>query len=293
MAQSVNTREAGERVERLLADLGSAADPMVQEKAEDLARTLVELYGAALERVVAIVAERPDGADTVRALGDDKFVGSLLILHELHPVPLLDRVQKALDGVRPYLGSHAGGVQFLGIDDTGVAHLALEGSCEGCPSSLVTVKLAIEQAIMEAAPELTGLDVEGVVPEKPAGPKVHQIQGIRRREPDESWATLTDLTDLAVGGIRRTESGGVSFVVCRTSVGLYAYRDGCGGCTSTLDGAALTGKVLVCPGCGRGYDVQRAGREVDPPGEATHLDPLPLVADELGARVALPAGAVS
>ncbi|MCW2610065.1 MAG: hypothetical protein JWM15_1311 [Cryptosporangiaceae bacterium] len=289
MARGTNTREAGERVERLLGELGMSADAVVREKAEDLARTLVELYGAGLERVVEIVGERPDGEDIVRVLADDKFVGSLLVLHDLHPVPLIERVQTALDGVRPYLGSHAGGVEFLGIDDAGVAHLALEGSCDGCPSSLVTVKLAIERAIMDAAPELTGLEVEGVVPEK-AGPKLHQIGGLTRR-PESDWVRLVDVTALAPGDVRPTTVDGLRIVVCRTDAGYYAYRDACAGCDTALAGAVLTGGTLQCSGCARRYDVQRAGRELDPAGEPSHLDPLPLVTDDNGVRVALPAAA--
>jgi Fe-S cluster biogenesis protein NfuA/nitrite reductase/ring-hydroxylating ferredoxin subunit len=289
MGRAVNTREAGERVERLLADLGSVADAVVREKAETLARTLVELYGAGLERVMEIVYERPDGEEIVKSLAEDKLVGSLLVLHDLHPVPVTERVQTALDGVRPYLGSHAGGVEFLGIDETGVAHLALEGSCDGCPSSLVTVKLAIERAIMEAAPELTGLEVEGVVPEK-AGPKLHQIGGLTRR-PESDWTPLGGLDDLRTGEIRPGEVDGLALAICRTDTGTYAYRDSCAACGSRLVGGTLTGNVLACPGCERKYDVQRAGREVDAPGEAGHLDPLPLVADERGVRVALPAAA--
>jgi Fe-S cluster biogenesis protein NfuA/nitrite reductase/ring-hydroxylating ferredoxin subunit len=289
MGRAVNTREAGERVERLLADLGSVADAVVREKAEDLARTLVELYGAGLERFVEIVTERPDGDEILKALADDKLVGSLLVLHDLHPVPVTERVQAALDGVRPYLGSHAGGVEFLGIDETGVAHLALEGSCDGCPSSLVTVKLAIERAIMEAAPELTGLEVEGVVPEKP-GPKLHQIGGLTRR-PESDWVPLTDLADMVAGEVRPSAVEGFPLAVFRTDAGTYAYRDTCPACASRLATGTLTGAVLSCPGCGRGYDVQRAGREVDPTGEGGHLDPLPLTADERGVRVALPAAA--
>jgi Fe-S cluster biogenesis protein NfuA/nitrite reductase/ring-hydroxylating ferredoxin subunit len=289
MATGKSTQEAGERVERLLTELSSSADAVVREKAEDLARTLVELYGAGLARVLEILVQRPDGDETVRALAGDKFIGSLLVLHDLHPVPIVERVQTALDGVRPYLGSHAGGVEFLGIDEAGVAHLALAGSCDGCPSSLVTVKLAIERAIMDAAPELTGLEVEGVVPEK-AGPKLHQIGGLTRR-PESDWTEVSGLADMVPGELRSSAVEGLSLVVCRTEAGYYAYRDSCPECSAALLGGTLTGVALRCAQCGRGYDVQRAGREIEPLGEASHLDPLPLVADDRSIRVALPAAA--
>ncbi len=76
------------------------------------------------------------------AVADDPQVEGLLLLHDLHPLDVDARIQRALDRVRPYLGSHAGGVEYLGVTD-GVARLRLEGSCHGCPSSTVTVQLAI------------------------------------------------------------------------------------------------------------------------------------------------------
>ncbi len=63
-----------------------------------------------------------------RELADDELVGNLLVLHDLHPDDVDTRVQAALNGVRPYLGSHAGGVSLSGVDENGVVHLQLEGS---------------------------------------------------------------------------------------------------------------------------------------------------------------------
>ena len=102
----------------------------------------------------------------------DPLVEGLLLLHGLHPLDVDARIQRALDQVRPYLGSHAGGVQYLGVTD-GVARLRLEGSCHGCPSSTVTVQLAIEGAVQDAAPEVTEVVVEGMT--APPEPKLLQI----------------------------------------------------------------------------------------------------------------------
>ena len=62
--------------------------------------------------------------------------------------------------MRPYLGSHGGDVELLEVTDDGVVRLRLLGSCDGCPSSSVTLKLAVEDAIEAAAPEVTGIEVE-------------------------------------------------------------------------------------------------------------------------------------
>src|ERR687897_2553146 len=104
----------------------------------------------------------------------DELITHLLLLHGLHPVGVKTRVLGALDEVRPYLESHGGNVQFLGIGD-GVARLRLEGSCSGCPSSTMTLKLAIEEAIHKAAPDVESVEAEGITEER-HGPELLQIE---------------------------------------------------------------------------------------------------------------------
>ena len=124
---------------------------------------MIELYGEGLERIFAALDESGDaGADLRERLSHDGVVASLMLIHDLYPVDLEARVIEALDSVRPYMESHGGNVELLGIED-GVARIRLEGSCEGCPASASTLELAIKQALDEAAPDLEGLLVEGAV----------------------------------------------------------------------------------------------------------------------------------
>ena len=88
-------------------------------------------------------------------------MASLLLIHDLYPVSLEERVLEALDTVRPYMESHGGNVELAGLED-GVARLVLQGSCNGCAASRATLELAIKQALDEHAPDLAGLEVEGV-----------------------------------------------------------------------------------------------------------------------------------
>ena len=155
-------QQVSARVEELLDALKSGGFGGAAPAAEELVGLLVGLYGDGLTQIVTILAEAgPDGAALVAKLADDPLVESLLLLHGLHPLDVDARIQRALDRVRPYLGSHAGGVEYLGVVD-GVARLKLEGSCSGCPSSTVTVQLAIEGAVRDAAPEVTDVVVEGM-----------------------------------------------------------------------------------------------------------------------------------
>jgi Fe-S cluster biogenesis protein NfuA len=146
----------GERIEQLLGGF-SGADA---ELAEELVHTLLEFYGAGLARIVEVV-DRP----LLDRLAEDDHVRGLLVLHDLHPRSTEQRVAEALDKVRPYLGSHAGDVEFVGIED-GVLRLRLQGTCDGCPSSTITAKYAIERMVREVAPEISDVVVDGVVPEQ-------------------------------------------------------------------------------------------------------------------------------
>jgi len=74
-------------------------------------------------------------------------------------------------------------------------------------------------------------------------------------------------------------------VLCSVRGTLYAYRDTCARCGSSLSSGLLDREELACPGCAARYNVRLAGQGIDDP--ALHLDPLPLLADSLGVRVAV------
>jgi Fe-S cluster biogenesis protein NfuA len=177
MAAGHDAQKAGERVEALLAELGSQAGPQVAATAEELVSCLVELYGAGLAEIVKIIGEDAEAGPRLMArLTGDPLVESLLLLHDLHPLPVADRVRRAIEAVMPQLGAHAGRVDFEGVDDQGVIHLSLEPGGHGCGSSSGAVQEAIEQAVAAAAPEAAGVDIEVIT----AAPELPLLQITRR-----------------------------------------------------------------------------------------------------------------
>ncbi len=278
MSEARDLRAVGSRIEELLGQIRATGDPGTAELAEEVVRLVVELYGAGLERTVELA-----GPQALDRLVEDELVASLLVLHDLHPKDTETRVVEALDQVRPYLGSHAGGVELVGVDTDGVVHLRLEGSCDGCPSSTMTVKLAIERAIEEAAPEVTAVEVENLTREKE--PQLLQIQPLRRE-----WEVVDGLDGLEPGRLTAVEVAGAGVVVCSVGGELYAYRDRCPSCGAGLAGtAALDDGVLACGSCRERFDVRLAGRGVDRP--ELHLVPLPLLAGDGRVRLAVGSGA--
>jgi Fe-S cluster biogenesis protein NfuA/nitrite reductase/ring-hydroxylating ferredoxin subunit len=280
-------QDVGARIEELLAGLRSGGHSGAAPAAEELVRLLVGLYGDGLSQIAALLAGQGEpGMAMLRQLAEDPLVESLLLLHDLHPLDVDARVQRALDQVRPYLGSHAGGVEYLGTRD-GIARLRLEGSCHGCPSSSDTVRLAITGAVKEAAPEVTDVVVEGMTA-PPASPLL-QI-GHRPPEPVPAqqaagWVTLPALGPPSSRPVTAT-AGDVTVLICAVRGTLYAYRDACAACGESLASGTLDREKLTCPGCGARYDTRMAGRGLDD--GALHLDPLPLLTDSSGVRVAIP-----
>ena len=160
--EDTDLRAAGDRIEALFEQLQATAEPRVLDVAEELLRLVTELYGAGLARVVELV--RDEAPELLRRLVDDELLGSLLVVHGLHPNDLVTRVESALESVRPFLQGHGGDVLLLELDEErGAVHLRLLGSCDGCPSSAVTLRTAVERAIAEAAPEILLIDVERAV----------------------------------------------------------------------------------------------------------------------------------
>jgi Fe-S cluster biogenesis protein NfuA/nitrite reductase/ring-hydroxylating ferredoxin subunit len=270
-------RTAGDRIQALL-DASAAGGAVARERAEQLVREVVDLYGAGLERMIDIaVGVNPDLAETFTR---DDLVASLLLVHGLHPHDVERRVADALDSVRPYLGSHGGDVHLLEVDGD-VVRLRFAGSCKSCPSSAVTLELAVEDAVRAAAPEITSIEVvtaesdspSGVIPAESLLNRLH-ANGHR----PSAWHPVPELSELAPGEIGGFLVSGTSALACRVGEDVYAYRDRCPACTGSLAGAVLTDAVLRCPRCDAAFDVVHAGSGVNGNADNTaHLDPIPVL----------------
>jgi Fe-S cluster biogenesis protein NfuA len=155
-------RIQSERVEKLAAKLDQAGDPEVRAAALELVQSVVELHGVALQRLIDKCLEAPQGEQVLEAALEDNLVAGMFLLHSLHPDDIETRVARGLAGVRPYLQSHGGDCELVSVRD-GIVRLKLHGTCGSCPSSSLTLKNAVEEALYEAAPDI----LEIVVVEQP------------------------------------------------------------------------------------------------------------------------------
>lgn len=154
-----DARTIGDSIERRLDELQERVEPRAFDEAVELLQLVNELYSSGLARIMALAEQHaPELVD--RMVADD-LVASLLVANGLHPESIEMRIARALDGVRPFLAGHGGDVELLDLDESaGAVRLRLLGSCDGCPSSAVTLRTTVERAILEAAPEITIIDVD-------------------------------------------------------------------------------------------------------------------------------------
>ena len=292
-SEDVQWRTAGDRIQTLL-DSCAASGAAAYERAQQLVREVVGLYGAGLERIMQLAqvsgpvsgpvsGQSPDLAER---LATDDLVASLLLVHGLHPHDVHRRVSDALDRVRPYLGSHGGDVDLIGVadgPDGQTVRLAFTGSCKSCPSSAVTLELAVEDAVRAAAPEISSIEVvtaEATTNVIPAESLLTHVHSNGSHTPSKghsptAWHPVPELAELQPGEVAGFKIADTTVLACRVDDEVFAYRDHCPVCDDTLAGASLD-PLLECPRCRSHFDVVHAGAGVNVPGGA-HLEPLPLL----------------
>jgi Fe-S cluster biogenesis protein NfuA/nitrite reductase/ring-hydroxylating ferredoxin subunit len=304
-ARLLEERELQKRlahVDTLVGELQELPDLASRGLVEELLTTVLDLHGEALSRMLDALGPRGEPATDrlLERMAADDVVRGVLLLHGLHPLDLRTRVEGALESVRPYMRSHGGGVELLDVTGDTV-RIRLEGHCKTCPSSTVTLKLAVEKAIYEAAPDVAAIEV--VEPENGPAMGPPQIAGLvalpvvsaanPRPAPRPAvtvsgeWVTLAArASHVSNGSVLKTVADGDAVLIARTGDVFYAYVANCPACDGGMEAASLDGAVLVCDACAGRYDIRRAGAGI---GSDFRIEPLPLLEESGVLRIAIPA----
>jgi len=180
----IDEKDFQQRVQKigaLVHDLETIADPASRSAAKELVQLLMELHGTGLERILEIIFQSGDsGPQIIDDLGQDRLVSSLLILYGLHPEELRTRVERKLAQIDSKLHKMGAEAKLVSVSGGDVrVQVKVEG--HGCGSTSRTVLTAVEEAIYEAAPDLTSLAVEGL--ESPAEPGFVAIEKLLAQPP--------------------------------------------------------------------------------------------------------------
>jgi hypothetical protein len=168
LADEKEFRERIQEIGRLVAGLDNITDEPARKSARELVQLVMELHGLGIERMMELIySQGAEGAEIIDRLGADRTVGSLLVLHGLHPEPVETRVQQAIEQLTREFRKQEVEVQLLGVEDSNVRVLA-RMSAHACGSTAGAVRTSIEEAVYAAAPEIS-LIIEGLEPRSPNG----------------------------------------------------------------------------------------------------------------------------
>jgi Fe-S cluster biogenesis protein NfuA len=175
-----------QQVERLLQRVNALADENARATALELLQAVMDLHGAAMSRIVELLS----GSEAYRApllrLATDPLVCGLLVLYGIHPMALSERMAQAIDKLRPQLQKHGASVELLEIADDAV-RVKVQTRAPGLAAALEKITQAVEQSILEAAPEVTRVSIEGVAPS--GFVPLNQLQTVTKEKAYEESAT--------------------------------------------------------------------------------------------------------
>lgn len=158
-ARGPDSREMARRLQELIEQIQGQPNPAARVLLQECLQSLLAFYGDGLSRILSHIQDCGPGArELLQRLGQDPAVSGLLLIHGLHPVALETRLRGALEKVRPYMQSHGGNIELLSLENE-VARVRLAGTCKSCPSSAITLELAVRRAVDEACPDLLGFEV--------------------------------------------------------------------------------------------------------------------------------------
>jgi len=256
-------------------------DPQSRAVAEELQAALEAVHRAGLATMVRRMRDDPAAKTVLFDLVDDPVVHLLLSLHGIIRPDPKTHAERVLATVRPQLHSHGGDVVLDRVTD-GIAYVRLQGACNGCSMSAVTLRDLVSDVLVTEVPAISAVEV---LPNTPS-PTLIPLESLRIG-PDpgmDGWARVGPAVDLADGELTARSLSAASgesaeIIVVSMDHRLSAYRNECAHEALPLDGAIIdtTNGTLTCPWHGFCFDAT-SGECLSAPG--AQLEQLPLRVDD-------------
>ena len=253
-----------ERVDKAIAAIESL-NPEAQAKARALKSAIEEFHKAGLTRIVQGLKADPRGYELLFELMSEPAVYALFSMHGLirTRADLATRVSQVIDMARPYIESHGGHVELASIEDN-IVYVRMDGACNGCSQTAVTLRNTVEEAMREHVPEITKVEV---VPNEPS-PEPLQLVQIATAPPEDrdgaeahkanGWLRGPATSELQEARPFRWDFGETSVLLIRFDGRLQAFRNACAHQGLPLDGGIMDREAgtITCPWHGFRFDCQ-------------------------------------
>lgn len=234
--------------ERLAAEVDTAVEGLSDldgdavERARALADAVEAFHKPALVHIVQTLKADPRGKELLFELVDDPAVRALFAMHGIIKADPMTRANQALLSVRPYLQSHGGDVELVKIED-GAAFVRLQGSCNGCSMSAVTLRDGVEEALVQ----LDEVDRIEVMEDEPTPAFIPLSAVGRRTKEDAGWVPGPASSEIPAGDMVRFDVGDDSFVITNVENRIAVFRNACIHQGLSLDGGMIEDGVIRCP----------------------------------------------
>ena len=211
------------------------------------------LHGEALRRLIAELKSEPAALAAMKRAAGDELVYAVLRRHNIVKPAIAERVEAALQSVRPMLASHGGDVELVAIVPPAI-EIRFTGACDGCPASALTFHAGVKKAVEAACPEITEIrHVKGLAKSGGAG-------GVRFISPFAltsagAWRPAGRLDEIPEGGLRTLTLDGEPLLLHRRGGIVSCLQNACAHLGAPLDGGAIEDGVITCPWHGFRYDL--------------------------------------
>ncbi len=272
----------------LLESIEQHPEEAVRNHVRALVYTLLDLHHGALQRIVEIVGEQPEGEKILQELNGDELVQAVLMVHDLMAQPLETRIENALEIAREELKTYGADVELVQVKN-GTARLKLIGSASTVNISSSMLKAEIEHALREHTPDLLDVEYEDLIaPPKPPA-KLVQIQSLKTaptKSQAENMMPIIRADEIPENDLRVVELGDINILLCNIAGTIYVFQNACPQGGGSLEKGILEGHILNCPCHGHQFDVRQTGRSMNNPDLC--LESLPSKVENGVVKVALP-----
>ncbi len=227
-------------------------DEQQQQTVHALQRASDALHKEAISRLIKAVKQVPEAMTALKSIVGDEVVYAVLRHLEVIRPSLHERVEQALESVRPYLESHGGNVELVNISPPDTVTIRLLGACDGCPASGLTLSEGVEKAIHQYCPEITTIEkAKGGMSAKPVsnttdGVPVHFVSPFANSA-DAGWEYAALLQDIPEKNIKVLTVAGNEILLSRFANKVTCYQNACAHLGMPLDMGEVRDGILICP----------------------------------------------
>ena len=251
------------------SDLGSLLDSIERHQAivngwdethrqtvHDLCEAIEQLHKTAFSRLILDLKADPHIHPALRQAVSDEVVYAVLRHLEIIKPSLNERVDAALESVRPFLQSHGGNVELVNIQAPDTVAIRLLGTCEGCPSANFTLVEGVEKAIKERCPEVVTINkVNGLNSSSVTNGVALPLVSPFAKTEDPGWQFALRMEEIPQTGIVVKEFNTHSILFSRQGHKVNCFENACAHMGMSLEMGTIEEGILTCPYHGFQYSL--------------------------------------